>query len=97
MNAIIRFVISISVLFAILIVGFTTTTGLHARIPSSEFYVPPNKDIYECKLQWINEHYPPDLMCLYKCEDTHHTFEWYEKSWDQKGCKLRTRVYKSQV
>tara|TARA_B100001093_G_scaffold520419_1_gene615678 strand:- start:16571 stop:16864 length:294 start_codon:yes stop_codon:yes gene_type:complete len=97
MNAIIRFVISISVLFAILIVGFTTTTGLHARIPSSEFYVAPNKDIYECRLQWINENLPPNLMCLYKCEDTHSTFEWYEKSWDQKGCKLKTRVYKSQV
>ena len=100
MNGIIKFVISVSVLFAIMIVGLTTSVGLHAKIPSSEFYVPPNKDIYECRLQHIHESnmiVPPSLTCLYKCEDTHGTFQWYEESWDQKGCKIKTRLYRTDI
>ena len=89
----------------ILIISIFSVFGLHAKVPHSEFYVPPNKDIYECKLQWIHENQrsqffyneKPLLTCVYKCEDTHGTFEWYEKSWDQKGCKIKTRVYKTEL
>ena len=87
------------IIFGLIIISFTSIYGLHAKIPKSEFYVPPNKDIYECKLQWIHDNditMQRMLTCLYKCEDTHGTFEWYEKSWDNKGCKIRTRVYKTE-
>ena len=96
-----KFIILLSslivLILGLLIISFTSINGLHARIPPSEFFVPPNKDIYECKLQWINENLPPNLMCLYKCRDTHGTFEWYEKSWNNKGCKIKTRVYKTEL
>ena len=87
-------------IFFILMISILSIFGLHAKIPPTEFYIPPNKDIYECKLQWIHENDISSqrmLTCLYKCEDTHGTFEWYEKSWDNKGCKIRTRVYKTEL
>ena len=98
-------IIVILVAILVLATGLTSISmlsifGLHARIPQTEFYVPPNKDIYECRLQWIHENDITSqrmLTCLYKCEDTHGTFEWYEKSWDNKGCKIKTRVYKTEV
>lgn len=105
MDGITKFVISISVLFAILIVGLTTSMGLHAGIPQSEFFVPPNEDIYECRLQWIHENHNEQfllgekrlLTCVYKCKDVSGTFRWLDKSWDEKGCKINSRVYKTEI
>ena len=77
--------------------------GLHAE--STKFFVPPNKDIYECNLQWIHENHLEQfrfgdkrlLTCVYKCQDTHGQFDWVEKTWDKKGCKIHSRVYKTQA
>jgi len=92
-------------IFLILIISMFSIFGLHARIPNTEFYVPPNKDIYECRLQWIHENHNEQfllnqerlLTCVYKCKDTHGTFRWHEKSWDRKGCKINSRVYKTEI
>ena len=92
-------------IFFILLISLFRIFGLHAKVPNSEFYVPPNKDIFECKLQWIHENHNEQfllnhermLTCVYKCKDTHGTFRWHEKSWDQKGCKINSRVYKTEI
>ena len=101
------YIISCLIIFVLglSIISFTSINGLHAKIPQTEFYVPPNKDIYECRLQWIHENHNEQfllnherlLTCVYKCKDTHGTFRWYEKSCDKKGCKIKTRVYKTEL
>ena len=96
----ILFVLGIGVL---LLISLFSIFGLHAQ--SAKFYVPPNKDIYECNLQWVHENHLEQfrfgerrlLTCVYKCQDTHGQFDWVEKTWDKKGCKIHSRVYKTQA
>ena len=99
-NFLILFVLGIGVL---LLISLFSIFGLHAQ--SAKFYVPPNKDIYECDLQWVHENHLEQfelgekriLTCVYKCQDTHGQFDWFERTWDEKGCKIHSRVYKTQA
>jgi len=92
----------------VLATGLTTISmfsifGLHAH--EIKFYVPPNKDIYECQLQRLNENHLEQfelgkdriITCLYRCEDSHGAFKWIERTNQNGGCKFNTRVYKTQA
>ncbi len=99
-NFLILFVLGIGVL---LLISLFSIFGLHAA--HSNFYVPPNKDIYECELKSLHENNLEQfrnkeqeiIICLYLCQDTHGTFEWFERTKDLKGCKYNTRVYKTEA
>tara|TARA_E500000178_G_C16981539_1_gene736039 strand:- start:566 stop:871 length:306 start_codon:yes stop_codon:yes gene_type:complete len=94
MDGIIKLVISISVLFAILIVGLTTSVGLHAKP-----FLIDKPEIYDCVLDMIheyeNEKYPEMFTCVYICEDPNDYFEWIERTFDEKGCKIHSTIYKT--
>lgn len=95
----ILFVLGIGLL---LLISLFSIFGLHAA--HANFYVPPNKDIYECELKSLHENTLEQfrneeekvITCLYLCQDTHGVFEWVEKTKDLKGCKYRARLYKTE-
>ena len=90
--------------FFILMTSIFSIFGLHAKT-NAKFFVPPNKDIYECTLQHFDENHLEQfqlgkdqiITCYYKCVDTHGAFKWVEKIKDKRGCKFNTRVYKTEA
>ena len=91
-------------IFVILMISVFSIFGLHAKT-NTKYFVPPNKDIYECQLQYFDENHLEQfqlgrdqvITCYYKCVDTHGAFKWVERIKDERGCKFNTRVYKTEA
>jgi len=100
------YVMITSIIVIVGLIGMSSLSvfGLHAKT-NAKFFVPPNKDIYECTLQYFDENHLEQfqlgkdqiITCFYKCVDTHGAFRWVERIKDKRGCKFNTRIYKTEA
>ena len=110
MERIIIFILSALIMISgLLMISYFSIFGLHASekiVKFTDRYITaPLPDRYECELKWINENtlgqfrnnQPEIITCVYKCQDANGRFDWIDWAKDDRGCKFRKRMYKTDI